>query len=217
MRKAHRLVPRGVPCPQLQPNRVEAAYIGQVVLQPEGDNVTSVAAGLVVQARAGDEEAFARLLGHALPHAYGLAFAMLGSRTAAEDAVQDASLKAWRKLHQLRDGTPLRPWFLGIVANECRNLKRGGWGRWRQLLPLGSGVDAPVERGDPDGALDVRRAMASLKLDDRLVLLLRYYLDLSVDDVARTLGLSDEAVKSRSHRAVNRLRKALGPKEKGRQ
>jgi RNA polymerase sigma factor (sigma-70 family) len=59
--------------------------------------------------------------------------------------------------------------------------------------------------------------MASLKLDDRLVLLLRYYLDLSVDDVARTLGLSDEAVKSRSHRAVNRLRKALGPKEKGRQ
>lgn len=178
--------------------------------------MTSVAAELVVQARAGDEEAFARLLGHALTHAYGLAFAMLGSRTAAEDAVQDASLKAWRKLHQLRDGTPLRPWFLGIVANECRNLRRGGWGRWRQLLPLGSGVETPVERGDPDGDLDVRRAMASLKLDDRLVLVLRYYLDLSVDDVARTLGVSDEAVKSRSYRAVIRLREALAPKEKGR-
>jgi RNA polymerase sigma-70 factor (ECF subfamily) len=200
--------------PRLQPNRAEAAYIGQVVPEPEGDIVTSTAAALVAQARAGDEDAFARLLGGALPPGYGLAFALLGSRTAAEDAVQDASLKAWRKLHQLRDGTPLRPWFLGIVANECRNLRRGGWGRWRRLLPLGPGVDAPVERGDPDGDLDVRRAMTSLKLDDRLVLVLRYYLDLSVDDVARTLGVSDEAVKSRSYRAVNRLREALAPKEK---
>src|SRR6266568_1860341 len=82
---------------------------------------------LVRQAQAGDDGAFAALLRPVVPAAYRLAGAMLHDPHAAEDIVQDASLKAWRKLDQLKAGREMQPWFLGIVANECRSLRRSRW------------------------------------------------------------------------------------------
>jgi hypothetical protein len=73
---------------------------------------------LVARAKAGDHGAFTALLRPAIAPAYRLAGAMLHDPHAAEDVVQDASLKAWRKLDQLKAGTEMQPWFLGIVANE---------------------------------------------------------------------------------------------------
>src|ERR1700688_631758 len=93
---------------------------------------------LVARAMAGDESALDGLLRPMLKPAYKLAYLMLGDREAAEDAVQNAALKSWRKLAQVRPGSDPRPWFMGFVANECRNMQIG---RWRSVLTLGSRDD----------------------------------------------------------------------------
>jgi RNA polymerase sigma-70 factor (ECF subfamily) len=86
---------------------------------------------LVRDAKRGDEAAFTSLLRPLLEPAYRLAAGMLQDRQLAEDALQEAAVKAWRKFHQLREGKEMRPWFFGIVANECRTTRRGRW--WRVL------------------------------------------------------------------------------------
>src|SRR5260370_1782659 len=88
---------------------------------------------MVRDAKRGDEAAFTSLLRPLLEPAYRLAAGMLQDRQLAEDAVQEASVKAWRKIFQLRAGTEMRPWFLGIVANECRTTRRG---RCRMVLKI---------------------------------------------------------------------------------
>ncbi len=87
-------------------------------------SVPSATVDVVQAAIAGDEIAFERLLQPLLDPAYRLACAMLHDHHAAEDAVQDSAFRAWRKISQLRDGARMRPWFLSIVANECRSQRR---------------------------------------------------------------------------------------------
>src|SRR5438034_11836562 len=83
---------------------------------------------ILARAAQGDLESFSQLIDPLLGPAYRLAAVMLGDRSAAEDAVQEASIKAWRKLRQLRgDAHSLRAWFLSIVANECRMARRTLW------------------------------------------------------------------------------------------
>ena len=80
---------------------------------------------ILARAAGGDLDSFSLLIDPLLDPAYRLAAVMLGERSAAEDAVQEASIKAWRKLRQLRgDAQSLRAWFLSIVANECRMARR---------------------------------------------------------------------------------------------
>src|SRR3977135_1742645 len=82
----------------------------------------------MIRAAEGDAHAFAALIEPLLNPAYRLAAVMLADRSAAEDAVQEASIKAWRKFGQLRgDAGSLRSWFLSIVANECRMTRRQRW------------------------------------------------------------------------------------------
>jgi RNA polymerase sigma-70 factor (ECF subfamily) len=82
--------------------------------------VLPAAITLLEAAKQGDDNAFEILLQPLLEPGYRLAGGMLQDHQAAQDAVQEAAFKAWRKLRQLRDGSEVRPWFLGIVANECR-------------------------------------------------------------------------------------------------
>src|ERR1700730_7814983 len=84
---------------------------------------------LIARAKAGDSIAFERLLEPAIRPATRLAYAMLHDRTAAEDAFQESALRAWRRLGNLREGSPFQPWFIGIVANQCREVRRGRWYR----------------------------------------------------------------------------------------
>jgi RNA polymerase sigma factor (sigma-70 family) len=166
---------------------------------------------LVRRAQAGDQVAFAVLLRPLVISAYRLAGAMLHDPHASEDVVQEASLKAWRKLHQVRPGAEMKPWFLGIVANECREVRRGSW--WSVLkladpeLPV-----APV--GESTAAFgDLRRAIGRLKHRRRLLLVLHWYLDLPVAEVATITGSSQDAVKSELSRAIQQLRELLGEGE----
>ena len=161
---------------------------------------------LIVSATAGDADSFALLIEPLLDPAYRLAAVMLADRASAEDAVQEASIKAWRKLRQLRgDLTSLRPWFLSIVANECRMARRQ---RWWSVLKVAD-VPSSQVREEVGGASDLHRALLKLSPEDRLPLLLHFYLDLPLDEVARALRVSPVAAKSRIYRAAKRLRSDL--------
>jgi RNA polymerase sigma-70 factor (ECF subfamily) len=122
----------------------------------------------------------------------------------AEDVVQAASIKAWRKIGQLRgDASSLRPWFLAIVANECRMVRRT---RWWSVLKLD---EVPSPGDDQESYTDLHRAVLKLSANDRLPLVLHFYFDLPLDEVARILRVSPAAAKSRIYRAARRLRADL--------
>ncbi|MBO0685924.1 MAG: RNA polymerase sigma factor [Candidatus Dormibacteraeota bacterium] len=150
------------------------------------------------------DEWFGPLLQDLLVSGYRLACGMLHDAAAAEDVVQEAALKAWRKRGQLRPESDARPWFLAIVANECRSVRRR---RWWSVLPLGP-RELPGPGGEPpttDG-LDLRRALRRLPVRDQLVVVLFFYLDLPLDEVARASGLTVTAARSRLYRALKKLR-----------
>lgn len=145
-----------------------------------------------------------------LHQALGIASAMLLNPTAAEDAVQEAALRAWRSRRNRLPGTELRPWFFAIVANQCRELLRGRWTQVVRLDPTATVLAAGAGRADAtEDVLDLRRALLQLSARDRMALVLRYYLDLSFDDVALIAGCSVDAAKSRVRRGETALRAAL--------
>jgi RNA polymerase sigma-70 factor (ECF subfamily) len=160
--------------------------------------------GLRELALRGDEAAFESLIGPLVEPAIRLAYSMLGDRWEAEDAAQEAVTRAWRKLHQLRPGMPVRPWFLAIVVNQCRNVRRTRWFRTVRIPELFGG------RLEPNlDKLDLERALQRLPATDRQALFLHFYLDLPVDEVATALGISSSAARARIYRACHRLRPDL--------
>src|SRR5579859_2502758 len=117
------------------------------------------------------ERTFADLLTPLIEPGFRLALAMLHDAQAAEDAVQEASFTAWRKLARMQDQGKLRPWFLGVVANKCRNARRNRWTAGVSLgIPERLQVFSDEERS-VHGA-DLRRALARLGHGDRLVVVL---------------------------------------------
>src|ERR1700680_4329906 len=121
---------------------------------------------ILARATQGDADSFSTLIEPLLDPAYRLAAVMLGDRSAAEDAVQEASIKAWRKLKQLRgDAGSLRAWFLSIVANECRMVRRQRWwsvAKVAEVLPL---QDGPGSFSEVSG--DLKNALLRLSPDER--------------------------------------------------
>jgi RNA polymerase sigma-70 factor (ECF subfamily) len=153
-----------------------------------------------------DENAFELLIGPLVEPGLRLAYSMLGDRAEAEDATQEAIARAWRRLSQLRDQSQVRPWFLAIVANHCRNLRRTRWFRTVRVAD----IFQPARRVEPDvERIDVQRALARLPVRDREALFMRFYLDLPVEEVAMALGISPAAAKGRIYRACRRLRPDL--------
>jgi RNA polymerase sigma factor (sigma-70 family) len=164
---------------------------------------------LLERAKAGDGRAFDELLSPVLEAAFRLAMTMLNDRSAAEDAVQEAALKTWRKLGTFRPESELRPWFLSIVANECRTARRGRW--WHVLRSdepsrLSSGADS--DHGWAD-RVDLDAALGRLAPNHLLALSLYYHLDLPIEEVARVLGCSAGGARQRIHRALVALRPGM--------
>lgn len=158
----------------------------------------------------GDTQAFDTLVGPCIDGAFALALGLLHDRGAAEDAVQEAAVKAWRHLRNVRSGAPVRPWFFGIVANQCREQQRG---RWWSVVKLGNPEPAAGRDAAADVArdLDLRRALRSLRMEQRLPVVLHFYLDLPLEEVAVITGAPLGTVKSRLHRAMEQVRSQLGP------
>jgi len=172
---------------------------------------------LVERARAGDGAAFGALVRDHQEIAFRTAYLITRNAADAEDAAQAAVVKAHRALARFRRGAPFRPWLLAIVANEARNRRRSA-GR-REALALRAAAGAPP--GDaapsPEGALLAAEDRAALLAaldrlgeEHRLVLALRYLLDLSEEETAAALRVRRGTVKSRTARALARLREQLG-------
>lgn len=166
---------------------------------------------LIQKAKAGDNMAYEDLLRPNLAPAARLAHTLLGNPNEAEDVVQDAAVKGWRKLGNLRAGAPFQPWFLGIVVRQVRTIQRAPW--WTSIrLP-----DVPVQSAPAidmwlEGE-DLRVAIGKLPRLQREAVLLHFYLDLTIQDVAASLGLSVAGVKSRINRALHRLRADMSKSE----
>lgn len=168
---------------------------------------------LVERARSGDHSAFGELVERYQALAGRVAYVITCSMPEAEDATQDAFVKAYYALDRFREGAPFRPWLLRIVANEAKN-RRTAAGR-RPTVELGVAADrasgeTALSPEDAALAADLRAhllvAVNGLPDDDRLVLTYRYFLDLSEAEMAAALGIARGTVKSRLSRAMVRLR-----------
>ena len=145
--------------------------------------------------------------------AFRTAYVIARNGADAEDAAQDGFVKAWRALGRFREGAPFRPWLLRIVANEARNRRRTA-GR-RAHLALRAATEQPS--GDaapsPEAAYlsaeqkqELLAAVNELPEDQRTVISLRYFVGLSEHEVGEALGVPEGTVKSRTSRALERLR-----------
>jgi RNA polymerase sigma factor (sigma-70 family) len=169
--------------------------------------VLSAQVTLLEAAKHGDDGAFETLLTPLLEPGYRLAGGMLQDHQAAQDAVQEAALKAWRKLRQLRDGSEMRPWFLGIVANECRSVRRSRWSSVVKVLQ--PAVAQPHPADSVLSGIELRNALRALDEKKRLALVLHWYLDLPLEEIATITGSSVHAVEGQIQRGMHELRQGM--------
>ena len=171
---------------------------------------------LVRRAKAGDANAYARLVKMHEAIVFRVAYVVSDSAEDAEEAGQEALVKAWRALDRFRSGEPLRPWLLAIVANEAHNRRRVA--RRHGALALRAaeegrpGAAAPSPEAtllDAERRREVLDAVNSLAEPDREVITYRYFLELSEKETAGVLGVRRGTVKSRLSRALVRLRQRM--------
>ena len=170
---------------------------------------------LVARAKRGDIAAYEELVRAYQGLAHRAAF-LVGDAAEADDAVQEAFVKAYRALGRFREGSPFRPWLLRIVANEARNRRRSAGRRANLALRVVEDRPADGAAPSPEEAVLVHErraalaaAIARLREEDRLVVTCRYLLDLSEAETAATLGIPTGTAKSRLARALVRLRVLL--------
>jgi RNA polymerase sigma factor (sigma-70 family) len=173
-------------------------------------------AELVEGARRGDETAYGQLVQAYADIAFRTALLVTGTAAEAEEAAQDAFVKAYRALGRFRSGAPFRPWLLQIVVNEARNRRRAAGRREQLALRLAdegsSGGAAPSPEAEvivAEQRARLLRAVAALREEERLVVSCRHFLGLSEEETATALTLPVGTVKSRLSRALARLRAEL--------
>jgi RNA polymerase sigma factor (sigma-70 family) len=174
-------------------------------------------ADLVERARRGDAVAYEELVHRYQGIAIRIGYLIAGDAAEAEDAAQEGFVKAYRAIGRFRAGEPFRPWLLRIVANEARNRRRSS-GRRAALALRAAAQDPSGEAApSPEGALLAQEertallaAVNDLREDDRLVIACRYFLELSEQETAAALGIRHGTVKSRTSRALARLRTQIG-------
>lgn len=164
-------------------------------------------------ARRGSIEAWEHLVQAHQQPVFRLAYLLLGDADDAEDIAQETFIRAYNALGRFNPDRPLRPWLMRIATNLCHNWRRSA-GRYlaalRNLLQTdllsGSGnltADQPLE------AAELWNAVRRLKFEDQKLIYLRYFLDCSEADTAQALNVAAGTVKSRTHRALTRLRSVL--------
>lgn len=170
---------------------------------------------LAVRAGEGDEGAFEVLVRRHSAQLLRLATRLLGSRTDAEDAVQDAFVSAWRRIPEFRGDASFQTWMYRIVTNRCLNLLRAR----RPTQDLGSvpepsapeHASSPVRAAESTAAVEaLTRAMAGLTPEQRACWVLRELHALPYEDIAEVVGISLQAVRGRVFRARRYLTEAMG-------
>ena len=150
--------------------------------------------------------------------AFRAAYLIVGDAVEAEDASQEAFVKAYWALARFKPGSPFRPWILAIVSNEARNRRKAA-GR-RVGLTFRAAGEAPNGDPSPEAAVvaaerraELLGALEGLREDDRAVIGYRYFLGLSEAETAEILGCARGTVKSRLSRALGRLRHVMREEE----
>ena len=161
----------------------------------------------------GNRDAFHHLVEQYKDTLYGTAVLMTGNRSSADDQVQEAFLSAWRGIGKFRRGSPFKPWIVRILVNGVLTQRRR---RAVETEPIGEYEpegDFPdiVESVEAKRKREmVRMAIGSLDPQHREVVVLRYFADMTVPEVAVSAGIREGTAKSRLHRALGRLREELG-------
>lgn len=179
------------------------------------DRSEPLAPGAPAALAEGRRSSFERLTQRRLERSYRLAGVLLRDECDAQDAVHDAAVRAWTQWSDLRDPERFDAWFDRIVVNCCRDrLRRAP--RTPRLDPIldVQTTDSPERVGR---ANVLRRALDRLSPDHRIVIVLRYFEELSVPEISVRSGLREGTVKSRIHYALRELRAALDAAERGSQ
>jgi RNA polymerase sigma-70 factor (ECF subfamily) len=169
---------------------------------------------LVDRARRGDREAFGVLAGGAVDRLYAIARLILRDTELAEDATQDALVRAWRDLPTLRDVERFDAWIYRLVVRSCADVGRHRR-RWRAQIAI-----LPTEPAEPDRASELadrdqlERGLRRLNDAQRTILILHFYLGLSPGEAADALEIPVGTAKSRLHYAIDALRAALAADER---
>jgi RNA polymerase sigma-70 factor (ECF subfamily) len=171
--------------------------------------MTAIAGHVVLAARSGDAAAFATLVHAETPAAYRLALSIVRSPAEAEDAVQEAFLRAWRDIGSLREAEHWPAWFRRLTVRSALDQTRRR-PRVREVdLDLASDVPGLESAVHPADRLELMAAFDRLAPDDRAILALRFFADLELPDAAAALGIPLGTAKSRLHRALGRLREKM--------
>jgi RNA polymerase sigma factor (sigma-70 family) len=173
---------------------------------------------LVARAKRGELDAYEEIVRRHQSIAFRTAWVITRSAADAEEATQDAFMKAHGALGRFREGAPFRPWLLAIVANEARNRVKSAGRRERLALRVaeerrpGGAVPSPeAALLDSERRDELLAALADLSSGDREAIACRYFLELSEEETAATLGCARGTVKSRLSRALDRLRERMEP------
>ena len=137
---------------------------------------------------------------------YRLAYSHVKNRDAALDVVQESIVKALSKADGLRRAESLKPWFYRILINESMNYYR----YTRRLTPLEEAAEAAAPAGDPAARLDLLAAIDRLDQKDQLIIRLRFFEDLKLEEIAQAAGLNLNTVKSRLYKSLRKLRELTG-------
>ena len=162
-----------------------------------------------------DSQDFVRLIPPHLIAALHTAAVMLG-REEAEDAVQEAIIRAWQARATLREPDAVRAWFLRITVNVCQAWQRGRYGTTRRMTTsldvtlhtLASDINDPGTKAQAD-SLDLRLALDHLDHSLRQIVILRYYADLGSPEIGEILGMAPGTVRARLRRALLMLHEQL--------
>lgn len=165
---------------------------------------------LVERAMAGDHDAFSELARVSIGRLFVIARLILRDEERAEDATQEALIRAWRDLSALRDPDRFEPWLRRLLVRAC--YREASAGRRRSVI---EGRVRPLDGVMPDPGIgladrdQLERGFRRLDAEQRAILVFHHYLGLSLSEIAETLGVPIGTVKSRFHRATQSLRAAL--------
>lgn len=164
----------------------------------------------VLRAKDGDREAFVELMRELEQGMHGTARAMVKKDEDIADALQETILKAYRSLDTLREPGFFKTWIYRILINECNNiLKKRGRNVVMDELPESRAISGA------DDSVELRMAVDQLEEPQRIAVVLYYFQDMPLKEVAETLQLSESAVKTRLYRARKRLLEELQSTEEG--
>ncbi len=173
-------------------------------------------AELAARAKDGDVDAYEALVAKYQEVAYRVAYLITRDAGEAQDATQDAFVRAFRALDRFRSGSSFKPWLLQIVANQARNRRRSA----NRRLELATRVERSRASGDAapspevaalvhESQVELLQALDQLREEERLAVIYRYFFDLTEADMAVAMRCRPGTVKSRLSRALGHLRQIL--------